>query len=319
MTRLDLALFRERADEFAGAVRATPEVAPFCSGPVWQLAAHDALHQREETTPSLIVEEEGTWLAFVRTNRSVFGPMEAAWGFGCPLVGEPSAAVALLRKAAASLLFRPVGFLITGIRSEGALYRELRGMEDEFLRFEEFETTDCMTIDLSEGVDAWRERRSKKFRRTIRGAGIPHDIAIEDGRDLDCDEVFDRILAIQRSSHKWESGTDIFLMDEYETFYRMLWTRLRERGEGRLLFARHGRFDVAYILGGVSGDGYRGFQMSYRESVRSLGLGNALQLENMRRVADEGIARYDLGMHAAYKERWADEWEEYTGVFVVFG
>lgn len=58
--------------------------------------------------------------------------------------------------------------------------------------------------------------------------------------------------------------------------------------------------------------------MSYREDLRPLGLGNRLQLENLRRCEAEGIARYDLGMHSPYKERWADRREENTGIFLVF-
>jgi len=57
--------------------------------------------------------------------------------------------------------------------------------------------------------------------------------------------------------------------------------------------------------------------MSYREEVRSLGLGNRLQLENLRRCAAGGIVRYDLGMHSLYKDRWADRREENTGIFLV--
>ena len=57
--------------------------------------------------------------------------------------------------------------------------------------------------------------------------------------------------------------------------------------------------------------------MSYVDSAKDRGIGNALQIENITRVAAEGVTRYDLGMHSPYKERWADTRDAYIGVFVV--
>lgn len=84
-----------------------------------------------------------------------------------------------------------------------------------------------------------------------------------------------------------------------------------------MLVARREGVDLAHIFGGVAGGTYRGLQMSYRDSVRDLALGNRLQIENLRRCADEGIVTYDLGMHAPYKERWTDRWEKRIGVLWV--
>ena len=85
----------------------------------------------------------------------------------------------------------------------------------------------------------------------------------------------------------------------------------------RLLFAQRDGEDLAYIFGGVTGNTYRGLQMSYVEEARTLGLGNRLQLENLLRCSAEGITRYDLGMPSPYKERWADRQEVNTGIFVI--
>ena len=57
--------------------------------------------------------------------------------------------------------------------------------------------------------------------------------------------------------------------------------------------------------------------MSYVESVRSSGIGNRLQLENISRCAEAGMEAYDLGMHSEYKERWADRQDAYITVFLV--
>jgi hypothetical protein len=54
------------------------------------------------------------------------------------------------------------------------------------------------------------------------------------------------------------------------------------------------------------------------ETVKELELGNILQVENLRRRAEEGIKKYDLGMYSEYKERWVDRHDEYCGVFMVW-
>ena len=60
------------------------------------------------------------------------------------------------------------------------------------------------------------------------------------------------------------------------------------------------------LHGGLVGDHFRGLQVSFDEEARSLGLGNALQLEMIRWLCEVGAASYDLGGYSAYKDRWAE-------------
>ena len=129
--------------------------------------------------------------------------------------------------------------------------------------------------------------------------------------------IFRRILAIQQRTYKWQEGSDIFQGEDYVLFYRYLMETLSEVGRLRVMFAQQDGEDVAYILGGEFANQYRGLQMSYAESVRSSGIGNRLQLENIRRCAEAGMEAYDLGMHSEYKERWADRRDAYITVFLV--
>lgn len=319
MRRYRLEEFDAERARFDEAVARSPGLAHFCSSSLWQLAAHDRLLLPPlPTDEHLIVEDEGNWLLFAeRAGNRVFYPFEAAWMFGCPLVGDPLRGIDLLRAAADQFLAGRVGFCFGGVPKDGTLHRAFRERRNEFLRYEEFPATDCMMIDLSEGYEAWLSRRSQKFRKSIRQLRPGGEAVMVEAGEEDPDRLFERILLIQEQTYKRREGSDIFLGEEYAPFYRRLLHELQAAGNLRLLFAQRGGVDLAYIFGGVIGRTYRGFQMSYIEAERKSGLGNALQIANLKARANEGITTYDLGMHAEYKERWADRREDFTGIFLV--
>tara|TARA_R110002096_G_scaffold27831_2_gene84615 strand:- start:431 stop:1393 length:963 start_codon:yes stop_codon:yes gene_type:complete len=319
MRRLSYPEFLKRREEFDAAVAGTAEISKFCSSSAWQVAANGFLHESEsESEPEFfIVEEEGNWVVLVeREQPGIWFPMESAWMFGSPLIGDLEACVSLLRCAVEELK-GPVGFCIGGVRKEGELHGHLKELGRKALRYEEFPATDCMRIDLAEGYDAWLARRSKKFQKSVRQLGDNDGCEIVDASLESPDLVFRRILEVQRRTYKWRDGTDIFRNESYVRFYRYLIEQLSESGRLRVLMAQREGADVAYILGGDFAGGYRGLQMSYVETERSTGIGNRLQLENLKQCAKAGLADYDLGMHADYKERWADRQDEYVAVFVV--
>lgn len=317
MQRLTLEELRERSGEVAAAALRTPGVSALCSGPDWQLAAHDGLHGAAGARSHLIVEDAGSWMIFVERERErIYFPFESAWMFSSPVTGDPDRIVDLLL-AAPHWLGGSVGLCLGGIRCESPLHEAVRRIEPATRRYDEFAATECMIIDLGGGVESWLGRRSPKFRRTLREAEKVNGIEIVEAGEESAGALFDRILAIQERTYKWREGTDILKAPEYAAFYETLLSALRARGDLRVLFAHRDGEDLAYIFGGVAGNNYRGFQMSYVEEARSLGLGNRLQLENLRRCEAEGITRYDLGMHSPYKERWADRREENTGIFLV--
>lgn len=328
MRRLSYKEFCDSAERYARDVAVTPEIERFCSGPLWLRAAHDQLHElgeSDEENRHFIFEEDGCWLVFVeREPTGVFFPFERAWVFGCPLIGDPERAVELLLAAAATFPERPVGFWVGGVCRDGELHRRLSELPEQGLcdRYGEFDGTDCLTLDLSEGFDAWLARRSKKFRKSLRQASGLDGLEIDelDPAEHSSEEIFQRILEVEHQAYKWELGEAIFQSQTYGAFYRELLEMLHRSGDLRVRFAvdPSNRRDLAYIFGGMDGDAYRGLQMSFVESERPRGIGNALQLENIRRCIAEGVTVYDLGMYSAYKERWADVQGEYIGVFVGF-
>lgn len=318
MNRLTYPEFLERRDEFDEAVDRTPEVTDFCSKSLWQCAAHDFLHRLSGAEEHLIVEDDGNWLALVqRGSGGVFFPLESAWMFGCPLIGDPERVVPLLREAASRWLNRPAGFVIGGVRKDGQLHRRLLQMSQDCIAFDPMPGTDVMEIDLRDGFDAWLSRRSKKFQKSVGQLAAPDGFEIVEASRAPAGELFQRILNIQRQTYKWEDGSDIFQEPRHARFYQQLLNELHASGALRVLFAQQGGVDVGHNFGARTGDAYRGFQMSYVERLSKHGIGNALQLENLRRCAAEGITLFDLGMHSPYKERWADRQESYLCIFIV--
>jgi Acetyltransferase (GNAT) domain len=74
----------------------------------------------------------------------------------------------------------------------------------------------------------------------------------------------------------------------------------------RLSIARLNGVDVGFILGGVIDNRYRGFQLSFIQSVRTLSVGNLLQWHEVLRLSQEGVHTYDLGMDMEYKRAWSE-------------
>jgi CelD/BcsL family acetyltransferase involved in cellulose biosynthesis len=89
-------------------------------------------------------------------------------------------------------------------------------------------------------------------------------------------------------------------------FYRLMVPRLHRRGALRLGFAQRDGQDLAYILGGIFGDTYRGLQFSFAADEEPLSLGNLCQYWQLERLCAENIALYDLGSEVEYKRRWGE-------------
>lgn len=353
MRRISQAELVAEREVFDRAVESTPEILPFCSSATWSFAAREHLiglgeaeegSEGDEEEKSLRLpasairadtaiwrsEDRGQWLIFGRSPFGYWEPFEAAWMFGCPLVGsDPIDCLGLLREVVRSDLDLTPGFAIGGIPLGGRLHRALQetDVRGGWRRFQEFPGTSCLLIDLEDGVSGWETRRSKRFVRTLARATRDCEQAgleIEEftgGADGETGEratdVFHRVMAIPPKTSKWASGTDIFQIERYRCFYEAIFHDLWKEGRLRLLLARRDGEDVAYSLGGVFGNQYRGLQMSYADSVKSLGVGNWLQVQNLHRREAEGISNYDLGMDAEYKRRWADRTQAQVVAFLV--
>lgn len=307
MDHLTIDELERRSAEWEAAVDRSPGIDPWCSGPDWVIPVHRAFAPK--VTPVILHDDHGfAILARYPTaeRTGLVAGLEPLWGFACPLVGADP--VRLLRSVAAELSREHNWgtFALPGVPPDRelvmSLARELAGFGDVGLQ----PGIVRRVIDLSAGADAWLSRRRPKFRQNLRNAqrrgrkaGVRFEIC---DRDTD---MFDRVLEIERQSWKG-AGHDGITAPEMKHFYHSMSQRLQTSGRSRCVIARIDGRDVGYILGGTRGSRYRGLQLSYARSVAELSLGHLMQSHEIRRMAEEGIVTYDMGMDMAYKERMAD-------------
>lgn len=289
------------------AVEQLPDADQFCSSSVWSFAAAAAF---PEADPPIIVGD-GVAFCGMRSTQSAEGQrllvgLDPIWGFATPCVGPPERAAHMLRLR---LDLEPFDLAVISAQDPTSTLTAYitHALSDAYDLYEG-PTESRLRADLSEGVAPWLGRRSPRFRqqlrhreRTATAAGITFvDVSAQPS-----DVVFDRMLAIEATG--WKGRDDTGLANPaVADFYRAVLGRLSARDHMRTLIARHDDADIGFIAGGVHGDHYRGLQLSYAVDAAPFGVGHLLQWEQVRRLADEGISTYDLGMDMEYKRRWAD-------------
>jgi hypothetical protein len=314
MQRLGLAEFRDQAELFDRALLLTPGIDQFCSSSDWILPAAAGLMPPREPW---IHAADGHYWAFMRGETAEgIGYLEALenmWGLACPTIGssaeELADGVAQLCKAPSSAWSV---MALSGLAAGSDLFLQLIADLAEQYRLGLGPTTSRLIVDLEEGVDAFLSRRSKQFRRSLERSerdARARGISIVDASTQEPISLFQRILDVEFRGWKGQSEVGIG-EGGMRDFYEQMLPRLHRRGAQRVLFAQHEGRDVAYIFGGLLEGNYRGLQFSFDDAYRKFGLGNLLQLEQIRRLCDESILAYDLGTHMDYKLRWADRHHE---------
>jgi hypothetical protein len=291
------------AAEYDQAVAAGFTLDRFCSSTFWILPAARRLNPG--ALPR-ILRTNGTYAVLART-ASWLHPLEATWGLACPLVGrDPEAAVELFLES----LERDAEWsaaLATGLGESSLLWKKLARALASRYTTDRGPTTRRYVARLEDGLEGFLARRPPGLRKSLEKAtrrarrwGLAFEV-----RDRG-QASFERILAIERRSWKGLHGVGID-REPMRSFYRDMNRRLLARGSRRLMFARLEGEDVAYIFGGLFGDTYRGLQFSFDSRFSSLSLGNLCQLEEIRRLAEAGVRRYDLGSEVRYKQNWGEE------------
>ena len=318
MERISIEEHNRDADAIEAAALATEGVDRFCSGPDWGNAAHQAwdpglkpcLWRGAGGYVSLLEETIGEQLFLT--------PFERMWGSACPLIG--AAPRTLAREFAAMLREDASGWalvFLTGLSESSPLWLALVDALDPHHELGGGQPQHRWCASLEGGIDGYLGRRSSKIRRELlRQERRAHDYGVQFERGAgNAEELFARILAVEDRSWKADARTGLHI-DEMRDFYRVLVPRLHARGRLRVVFARIDGADVGYILGGVAGKLYRGLQFSFDDSHRELGIGNLLQLTELRALCEEGYDTYDLGIDISYKARWADERVETASLII---
>ncbi len=304
---LDLDQLLASSVDVDNAIDSTPDIDPWCSSVDWTVPVHRAFAPEAEP----LILEGATGFATLARYQTAEGAeliagLEPLWGFASPLLGSDHAATAA-ELATVLVDDRRWSILaIPGLPSVQttvmAIARELAVLGDVGLQ----EGITRQLIDLTEGSNAWLQRRSAKFRRNLRNAQ-------RRGRELGLDfeiidhapDLFERIHAIERTSWKGAQGDGI-TSPEMSMFYRAISQQLQATGRARCVVATVDGTDVGYILGGIRNDRYRGLQLSYAAEAGSLSLGHLLQLHEIHRMSASNVTTYDMGMDMEYKQRMAD-------------
>lgn len=323
MREISLSQFKRERHTYNLLVAETPDIDRFCSSTYWILPAYEALSHAGEV-----------WVRGSRTNRGYvvlargyhesighyLQPLEASWGLASPLVGTKPAAVA--REFAFELGQKAHQWdtlFLTGLNQKSPQFKELvkRLRRRYFVGIGPSMTRQFAS--LSGGLEGFLSRRSSKFRSNLRRAReeakqLEIDYQYLAEFDGDPDEVFDRIMRVEKQSWKGEKNAGI-TRGSMRQFYRHMIRQLAEADALRVIFGRHEDRDIAYCFGGLFESGYRGLQMSYDTDYREYSPGNLLQVEMIEHLADEGIETYDMGQAMDYKSRWTEK--EFTTVALI--
>ncbi len=304
----ELVLHRARFDALVDATDPSDRLDRFCSSTDWVLP----LHRRLGSGEVLVRFAEGAALAVTRLEglqrRSLLCGLDAAWGYARPVVGpDVSASVSLVEDLLRDQRAHCYGLLLTGVVPNGPFGARLtERLGGRIVAVAEPVGRRIAWLD--DGIDGYLARRSAHFRRNARQAARRAEQAgvTFEWHDGGGQELVQRAVDVERQSWKGREGSGL-ADPAFARFYLDLAESLRHDGRLRAGFARHDGRDVAFIVGAVRGDHYRGLQLAYDATYAPLSLGNLLQLGQMRRLADEDISRYDLGQDMPYKTVWSDE------------
>lgn len=312
-TSFDLSQLEGVADAFDADVAATSEIDQFCSSSFWTLPA--ALELMPARMPAITRGPDG-WLAFMRGEHPGSGryiePLESSWGLACPLIGrDPSTLV----KWFADVLQRERATwdlgLIAGVPSGSQLLTNIARIVGQKFRVLRHAQSGRHLASLAGGIDGFLSRRTANFRRSLNrakatAAKMQITFTHHQPRDVDVAlALFARVQAVEQTS--WKGIDDVGIArGAFGAFYRNMVPRLARRGALHVLFAQHGGQDVAFMVGGLFGDTFRGLQASFNEQHRAWSLGNLCQLGMIERLPSH-VQFYDLGSTGLpYKGRWAE-------------
>jgi len=290
----------------------TEQADPFCCRTEWQFSFHEAFNQQRNL---YFRNSKDSIIAFAGYDHPNVGfvlePIESNWCFGSPLLGPESVELleALLQEEPFCLV-QPF-ILLSGLIPESSLFLNVLKTFNKQFEIIKLASSTTQCASLSGNVDGYLSRRSSKFGKNIRQSALRlADKSVFFERCLpisieQADKAYARMLSVEETSWKGigQCGMNV---QPSQDFYWLMLRRLSLSGKGRIIFAKNDCRDIGFIFGGITGQNYRGQQFSYAEDWSSYSIGNLLQLEQIRWLCEEGIARYDLGQAIDYKAYWAE-------------
>nr|XP_061840624.1 ATP-dependent RNA helicase HrpA-like [Nerophis lumbriciformis] len=250
-----------------------------------------------ETQPSGVFSSHAGHVALIEhttPNGPVLSSFDAVWGFATPFVGMDATALVLdVADLLTDLDF--YALTVSGLDPAGPLFDEVQQLGPAGFT----DTADRCVADLGDGFGTWIDRRSPRFRRSLRAAanraettGITIDQHSPELREVDA--IFARILAIEKTSWKTDAGSGLVDTD-LGVFTRAMAERFASSGALRVQFARLDDDDIGYVIGARVGNRYRGFQHSFNQNFPELSIGKLLQFHTIANLASEGVTAYEHG------------------------
>ena len=296
--------------EWDDLVAESPDLDRFCSASPWALSARNAYAPQSEL---MGLTATGAALGLVRTpldgGGHLLSGLDVVWGFASPVVGpDVAAGAAVVTEALARAGRRWDVAALTGLAPDSLRYATLARALLPHYDLRRGPTMVRCRIELTDdGAAGVLARRSSTFRRTFRQA---QRRAVEAGVHIELvrgggDQIIERCRQLDRRSWKGQQGVGL-VEDTMFAFYTAMARRFEATGGLRAGFAQIDGHDLGYILGAVSNDTYRGFQLSYDTAHARLSFGNLLQYAQLEALETEPVILYDLGMDMPYKRRWAD-------------
>jgi CelD/BcsL family acetyltransferase involved in cellulose biosynthesis len=313
--RLSFAQLDAEAVAFDARVAESPGVDLFCSSSAWILPACRVFARGAKP---LVLRADAGYVALATLPLHGGGraaiPLEATWGLASPFIGpHPEAIVEFLAPILTGPNSPADALFLSGLDPNGAAARALA----KFCRrcgwfFGLRQHAGRHSASLEGGLEGFYARRSSGFRANARRArrvatreGVKYEVLSRWAGTEQLLATWSRIQAIERRSWKGLEGFGID-QEPMRGFYRDMVLRLSARGTLRVVFARLGDRDIAFVFGGIFGGTYRGLQVSFDESHRSLSPGVLVHLEMIENLAGESVGLYDLGTEMDYKSRWGE-------------
>lgn len=283
-------------------------VDPICSTSHWLVPVAQAFSR--DARERVFTSRAGhvALIEHITPNGPVLSSFDAVWGFATPFIGpDPTALLDDIAEVLIELDF--YALTVSGLDPASSLFDEVQRLGPAGFT----DTADRCVADLGAGFGPWIDRRSSRFRRSLRAAanrGEAAGVSVEhlSPSPTQAESAFERILTIEKTSWKTDIGSGLVDTDLGD-FTRRMAQRFAAVGALRVQFAQLDGQDIGYVIGARLGDRYRGFQHSFNQSFPELSIGKYLQFHTIAALASEGVTTYDMGMHMAYKESYADRIE----------